>query len=334
VKDVELASGSRVFGRVTSKADGQPIGGASVYLRTGFYVFLGASGEAVTDEDGNYEVTGVAKGLHQVVVKAPGFYQTGLSPLFMQRSLGFDMGGKTPEDAPEVRTAEGGPDQRLDISLMTGATAVGTVVSPDNEPVAGARVTVVPKPDPIMMFLPGVPKPPGPTAITDESGNFRLPGLEAGDAVKFAAEADNWVQGESEPTSLAAGQETTGVVVTLRRGGFLTGTITGYEGGPLAGAEVRTLAQPKNATASPWQWEWKLRSVEPVLTDDEGRFRVANLTPGTWILRAEASGHRVETKLGIVVPEGAEGGPLELKLGKGLQITGVVVDSTGKPIPT
>ncbi|MEN8152124.1 MAG: carboxypeptidase-like regulatory domain-containing protein, partial [Planctomycetota bacterium] len=93
VKDIELSNGSRIFGKVTSKADGRPIGGASVYVLSGLSVFTGAAGEAVTDEEGNYEITGVAKGLFQVIVKAPGFYQTGLDPQFMQRSFGFGMGG-------------------------------------------------------------------------------------------------------------------------------------------------------------------------------------------------------------------------------------------------
>ncbi|MEN8152070.1 MAG: carboxypeptidase-like regulatory domain-containing protein, partial [Planctomycetota bacterium] len=148
VKDIALSRGSRVFGRVTSEADGQPIGGASVYMMAAFSTFLGAVGEAVTDEDGNYEIVGVPRGLHQVVVRAAGFYQTGLNPMFMQRAFGMGMGNKAPENAPEVTTAEGGPDQHLDVALKTGAIAVGTVLTPDNEPVAGARVTVAAKPNP------------------------------------------------------------------------------------------------------------------------------------------------------------------------------------------
>ncbi|MEN8151401.1 MAG: carboxypeptidase-like regulatory domain-containing protein, partial [Planctomycetota bacterium] len=131
----------------------------------------------------------------------------------------------------------------------------------------------------------------------------------------------------------AAGQETPGIVVQMRRGGFLTGTITGYEGGPLAGAEVRTMVQPPNASGNPWQWEWQLRQTAPALTDKEGRFRVEGLTPGPYIVRFEAPGHRVVTKLDVAVPEGADGGPLDVKLEKGLQITGVVVDAAGEPIP-
>ncbi|MEN8164241.1 MAG: carboxypeptidase-like regulatory domain-containing protein, partial [Acidobacteriota bacterium] len=272
-------------------------------------------------------------GLHQVVVKAAGFYQTGLNPMFTQRAFGMGMGNKAPENAPEVTTADGGPDQRLDVALKTGAIAVGTVLTPENEPVAGARVTVAAKPNPSMMFMPGSPKPRGPTGITDEQGNFRLIGLEAGSTVKFEAEADDWVVGESEPVSLAAGQETAGIVVKLRRGGFITGRITSYQGGPLAGVEIRTLAQPSNATGNPWQWELQLSSKEPALTDEQGRFHVSDLAPGPWILRASAPGHRVVTKLGIAVLEGSDGGPIDLKLEKGLQITGVVVDADGKAIP-
>jgi len=329
-KDIQLDSGARVFGRVTSQADGQPIEGATVYVLSVMSAFLGSTGQTVTDENGDYEVTGVGKGLYQVAVKSPGFYQMGLDPRFMQRAF---MGvGKVAEGAPEVKLAEGGPDQRLDVALMQGAVAVGTVVAPDNSPVPGARVTIAAKPDAGGMTFGGPRRAAGPTGITDENGRFKLTGLEAGNAVKFEAEAEEWVKGESEPIALAAGQETSGVVVRLRAGGVITGTLTSFEGGPLAGAEVRAMAQPSNAAGNPWQWEWQLRSVEPVLTDAQGRFRVASLTPGPHILRAEAPKHRAVTKMDLQVPEGGDVGPVTLKLEKGLAISGVVVDPEGKPV--
>jgi len=331
-KDIILSSGARVFGRITGESDGQPIGGATVYLLSGVSAFLGAAGQAVTNDDGDYEVKGIGKGLYQVVVKASGYYQTGIDPMFMQRAFGFGGGSGAKEGGPEVKLADGGPDQRLDIGLMRGAIAIGTVVAPDDTPVPGARVTVVAAPAQGGMFLPGRGAARGPTAISDENGRFVLSGLEAGDAVMLEAEAEAWVRGESEAVRLQSGQETAGIVVRLRAGGRLSGTITSYLGSPLAGAEVRVMAQPENATEMSFQWEWQLRSVEPVLTDEQGRFQVESLTPGAHILSVGAKGHRTVTKLDVMVPEGADGGPIDRKLEKGLQISGVIVDPEGKAI--
>lgn len=68
---IVLTAGATVKGRVTQKANGQPVAGARVTLLDGG---LGGDGPAgVTDADGRYAVAGVSAGLHTLRVDHPEF---------------------------------------------------------------------------------------------------------------------------------------------------------------------------------------------------------------------------------------------------------------------
>jgi hypothetical protein len=75
------------------------------------------------------------------------------------------------------------------------------------------------------------------------------------------------------------------------------------------------------------------------ITDDEGRFRISNLTPGTYFVwpflpafvLAEATGVYPQGK-GVSVLEGETAEEINFTLTRGAVITGKVTDSTGRPL--
>ena len=87
-------------------------------------------------------------------------------------------------------------------------------------------------------------------------------------------------------------------------GGAITGSVKDQSGAPFMGAFV----QAQHATS---------RISTYVLTDRQGRYRVANLPAGDYELRVTAVGYTSEPRPGVKVAAG-EAGPVDLTLKKGL----------------
>jgi uncharacterized protein (DUF2141 family) len=168
-------------------------------------------------------------------------------------------------------------------SLAIGsATLSGTVVSddPDPRPVRRARVTC------------SAPElTAGLTAITDDRGHFMCARLPAG-RYTITAARDGWVAAAygakrplraGTPLSIAAGQHAD-IVIRMVRGAVITGTLIDERGQPAVGASVVALRSAMQ------NGERRLVDLgSPAVTDDRGVYRIYDLPPGDYFVRATPS---------------------------------------------
>ena len=159
------------------------------------------------------------------------------------------------------------------------AVISGSVVEGEsNNPIRKAIVTLT---------LQGIPRRWA-TARTDSSGRFQFEGLPAGKydlrATKLnegaAIYGANSVQELSDLITLADGQTRNGIILRFLRRGSISGHVYESDGEPVGGANVALLRRGRDL-GSP-----NLLNYRVAQTDDRGEYRIGNLDPGQYYLRA------------------------------------------------
>lgn len=184
--EVALSRGVTVLGRVTQAGGRQGVRGADVVLLQD-----GERRSATTDENGDYELEGVALGPAILSIR-----HAALSSQTWEVDI-----------APGPR-----PDRALDlepIDLVEAAVASGRVVDARGAPVPGARVGVGLVP----AFVPAGAKLPG-FVETDALGRFELRDLAPGKLV-LSAYAANVGRGSLRDVRVSAGEAATGLEIVL-----------------------------------------------------------------------------------------------------------------------
>jgi hypothetical protein len=156
-----LVGGKGVIrGRIIAADTGVPIRRATVMISG-----QGQRG-AYTDAEGRYTFTGLP----------PGSYHVSASPGNHRPSYRTVSFGATSQNGPgkRVELADGQVLENVDIALPRGGVITGRVFDPYGDP--AARVDVYP----LLIRLGGEPAQTGPSATTDDLGQFRLFGLAPG----------------------------------------------------------------------------------------------------------------------------------------------------------
>ncbi|MGO9231604.1 MAG: carboxypeptidase regulatory-like domain-containing protein [Bryobacteraceae bacterium] len=123
------------------------------------------------------------------------------------------------------------------------------------------------------------------TAETDERGRFSISNVEPG-FYRITAQARGHVSpapgftNAEDLTVVGDGQQLTDVVVKIEPQAVITGKIVDEDGEPLAHARVSALRNMENGEAR----QWRVQGGSD--TDDRGEYRVANLGPGSYLVRA------------------------------------------------
>jgi 5-hydroxyisourate hydrolase-like protein (transthyretin family) len=198
-----------VQGTVTDRADGQPVVGASVTLRTTSNAIVATT---TTGTDGRYAFPAVADGTYRIYAVLNKAYQ----------------GAYFPSTVPVAH----GTSATVDLALTQALVISGTVRTPEGAPISGASVRV---------------SPSGLAAITDATGSYRIAGNLPG-TVTLRVLAHGSVPAAPSSFSLTEDRVVDHTLLPAPAGGGLKGTITAAAGGsPLAGATVRVW--PKDAAA-------------------------------------------------------------------------------------
>lgn len=180
----------------------------------------------------------------------------------------------------------------------------GTVVnSQTGQPVKGAVVTVRPRPrlrantgKPAVMDSPR-------EMLTDTAGRFTADSLAAG-TFNIAAEKPGYVtQYSASPSEVTVGPSRDGVAISLSPLGVITGRVTDGDGEPVPYASVRAVASQLSDGRRIY------RQVRSVGTDDQGRYRLWNITPGEYYIATAGRTGGTQATVSLTLGEGSGGPP-------------------------
>ncbi|MHB9081797.1 MAG: M56 family metallopeptidase [Pirellulaceae bacterium] len=218
-------------------------------------------------------------------------------------------------------------EYRIDITLSAAGAMQGRITTVDGTPIAGAIVSA-------NCGLPMDPIPGICAAVTDAEGRYEISDLNRFDLANQEPQpAGNGVfdtlialsaqvrhpDYSRQPFNYTKIPST--VDVTLHRSAIVEGQVVLSDSEmPASGAQVEFW----NDAVRPDYWT---RSK----VDDLGRYRLANLPPGTYRVSAILKGRPNLFRADVVLRSGQN--TLDLRMGKGGHINGHVIDvSTGKPI--
>ncbi|GIW70836.1 MAG: hypothetical protein KatS3mg102_0378 [Planctomycetota bacterium] len=192
-----------------------------------------------------------------------------------------------------------------DVELPTGALSGRVVAAPDGAPLR-ARVTLYrqERPERIETLAAVLGSAAGDARSRPEQGGaFRIEQVPPGQYT-LVARADGYIEARLDGVRVSGGAETSGLVLALEPGGLIRGTVRDARGSPVP---------------QPLLWVVDVRAPDlaggdPPRGDDDGRYEVRGLAPGTYLLHAVHEQHapvrqRVEfgggeLELDLVMPEG------------------------------
>ncbi|HEV2885180.1 MAG TPA: carboxypeptidase regulatory-like domain-containing protein [Pyrinomonadaceae bacterium] len=317
----KVATGS-VSGRVTIHAKGRS--GIIVGLRVA--EVRGQSSllwKAVTDADGNYQITNVPAGNYQIAPVAPAFV--------VSDTDAFRRAGKT------LVITEGETVTGINFSIVRGGVITGRVTQTDGSPVIEERVTVVPVNQANQRYVSS-------SFQTDDRGVYRVFGLPAGEYKVsvgqnemaqfspanrgrpvyervFYPDATNIT--EAKAITVDEGSEATNIDITVSPSapGFAASgvVVEGETNKPVPNIRFGLQRVSANRRSPPM--------IGIVATSgSQGEFRLENLAPGKYaifILPQQHTDLRADSNQFDVIDHDVSG--LIVKASKGASITGTLV---------
>ncbi len=293
-----VSGGHRVSGNVQDIVGG-PVEGAVVHaLRldegSALSLFSRAPSGAMANEDGEYELW-LPDGAYSLTAEHPDYVK-----------------------ATAQLRVDGGPRTR-DITMTPGAAIEGTVVDRDGKPVAGALVRWVGT-DELMAGGGGFGG--GPAANmgmlerveTDESGHFRITGLEPG-VRALSAVSENGATKQPVEVALGVAEEVSGVELVLDRAYKVSGIVVrdDADATPIEGVMLST-------------WSMKPPSAFPARSpsEEDGYFEIWGVPPGNYVVSA-VSDEALPSFMGDSVEViDADVDDLQIQLATGVHIRGRV----------
>lgn len=238
---------------------------------------------------------------------------------------------------------------------VSSASISGRVVEAGNgTPISDAQVTVMP-----VQSTPTFAQPPL-SVRTDAGGRFTIGGLQPG-RYRVAAQKSGYAfafgPGAAASVEVAAGQEH-GVDLSLERGAAITGRVVSENGEPLVNLRVMAMRQ---LVADPRVTESRRGAIGPipagpgVQTNDLGEFRLFGLPAGEYYVQVSpgfefgrAATQPARTLVPTYFPDATDPGSAQTILvaagqtsdaivirmadAPAFQVSGIVVDETGRPV--
>ncbi|GAA5156659.1 hypothetical protein GCM10023340_45100 [Nocardioides marinquilinus] len=291
---------SEIGGKVNLLTSGKPVAGVSVGVFSADDTEL-ALATTATDKNGAWRIGKLPAGEYKVTFRGAGFVQ-----LWYPQAV-------DPADAEAVKLEPGGKQAALDVTLGGVPSSIaGTVVGDD---VSAATITLkLPLAGATATNTAGTPLPPGasgtpgttgdpisPTAAVAEQGatiksvpigddgSFELSDVPSPNVYDLVVEKEGYAT-STQRIDVSAGEERTGVEITLSKGdGVLTGLITSG-GAPLEDATVTASTGQTSVSAQ------TLTAESAGSRGEVGSFTLRNLpTPATFTLVVSKDDYASET---------------------------------------
>lgn len=299
---VEIAE--MICGKVISKT-GTPVAGAKVLAMSFSNASKNCRDTTLSDENGEFCLTSVAPGQYTIAVTAQGF-----------------------RAGHENRVKPGGAG--LVIELVEQGLVSGRVLANGNAP-ASAYTVQLRQTHPGQKITSRIGKP---LTLTNSDGSFSIECTQSG-TFMIEAGAAGFAPTFSEEFRFTQGQPMNNVIVRLTSGGSITGIIVDPDGKPVPRPRVTTHAN-----------DWTNSLFDRALGDQfptnvtqtaatgngAGRFELKNLTAETYQIRVRAPGFCETTMKDVFVTEGKATDVGQVKLIRGGEITGTVIDLAGQPV--
>ena len=163
------------------------------------------------------------------------------------------------------------------------AVVAGTVVTDETPPVPARRA---------LLTITSIAGGDSRTTVSDDRGRFSFDALPAG-RFTLTASKGGYVKsmygatragGSGVALAVAEGQRTTGLLVTLVRGGVITGTLRDRRGAPVR--NVRVYATRPGTQVDLRHGLTDTDAGASAITDDRGIYRIFGLPPGDYIVLA------------------------------------------------
>ncbi|MHC4820720.1 MAG: carboxypeptidase regulatory-like domain-containing protein, partial [Planctomycetota bacterium] len=314
-RNVKMRKGVPVTGKVLD-GNGEPVSGATVFLqvwdpRRGMV----PSDRARSGPDGSYTVAGAAPGKALAQVTAAGYYQKDYPRNYWQMM----QSGNIPDHLRVDIPVDG--EVTKDLVIEVGGSVSGTVQNEDGSPVAGVTVR-----------LSGPKEVGGGTAApTAEDGTFVVVGVKPGENITATTSGPSGSSGKSEKFSVTEGTPYSGLLVTMKPGATISGTVSRSDAGDLR--NVSLLVVSGDYTGPNRQnlaWARNNAVTHPV--DDDGTFSIEGQRAGVWTVLCVADGcaETVGPKITVTAGKDSDGVTIELKPER--EFVGRVVLPDGTPV--
>lgn len=218
----------------------------------------------------------------------------------------------------ETRTVEA-PSNNVVIQLAPGGGIRGRVVEKGSkQPVTDfqAGLSGLRGGGAIRMIGPSMLK-----SFRGDDGSFELTNLPAGPA-DLIVEAPGFVRAEVPNLVVEEGKVVEGVEVVLEPGTRLSGRVLSPDGGPVSGARVEVQAEERRSMAM-------VRGGIDATTDGSGEYSIQGIAQGEQRLRASRDGFVADVK---TIEVDGEEMRQDFRLGRGQDVSGIVVTDTGLPV--
>lgn len=277
---------ARISGTVMT-SDGKPLDGAMVSAtpanRGDVGMMIMNSGTGRTSKDGNFTLTSVAPGDYMLTVRSVRIITSDSGDTMMFRATIGGPDGPEGESASLPLTVSGEDMSNVVIVTSKGATASGRIVfegSATPPPAPGVRVTA-------MAADAENPLMGGGGATAKEDGSFQLRGLTGRRLVRVGNLPQGWMlkavrlNGEDVTDSgveFKPGQDASGLeVVVTSKQTEISGGVTASNGSAIKDYTVVVFSEDSQYWNLPMT-----RWVTGSRPDQEGRFRIRTLPPGSY----------------------------------------------------